>query len=334
MEPGYVCASSLAFRRGEIVSRNPAMESPEQPQNNAESPPKRILVVDDEEVIRTLLREILTGEGYEVTTADDGQEAVELLEQQRFDLVMTDLVMPRANGVEVLQTSKRVNPGCPVVIVTGYPSVETVVRLVRLGAADYLTKPFNVDVVKVTVAKLLEMGPDPRDQDGDPARPLDPPEDGESDPQAEGPDSETSASEPYGSDEDDAATAGDQTTSESLDRFMDTLEAEMARSEWRGHPCSLLIVAVDGFESFHLKSDDAPGEALDTLVRELQEEIRPGDVVGRTGHSRAEHYVPRNGCSGGREPLRQPVREGGLVLHDQRGRGVFPGARRACSGPL
>ena len=128
------------------------MEAPEQPQDNAESPPKRILVVNDEEVIRTLLREILMGEGYEVTTADDGEEAVVILEQQQFDLVMTDLVMPRANGVEVLQTSKR-----PVVIVTGYPSVETVVRLVRLGAADYLTKPFNVDVVRVTVAKLLEM---------------------------------------------------------------------------------------------------------------------------------------------------------------------------------
>ena len=69
----------------------------------------------------------------------------------------------------------------------------------------------------------------------------------------------------------------------------------MARSEWRGHPCSLLIVAVDGFESFHLKSDDAPGEVLDALVRELQEEIRPWDVVGRTGPAELSIMLPETG---------------------------------------
>ncbi len=123
-----------------------------------ESRPARILVVDDEESIRDLLRLVLTGEGYSVITANDGKEAIEYLEAQRFDLVITDLVMPRVNGVEVLRAAKRIDPNYPVMVITGYPSVETVTKLVRLGAGDYLTKPFNIDVVRVTVAKLLEMG--------------------------------------------------------------------------------------------------------------------------------------------------------------------------------
>ncbi len=123
-----------------------------------ESRRARILVVDDEESIRDLLRLVLTGEGYTVVTASGGEEAIEYLEAQPFDLVITDLVMPTVNGVEVLRGAKRIDPNFPVIVITGYPSVETVTELVRLGAGDYLTKPFNVDVVIVTVAKLLEMG--------------------------------------------------------------------------------------------------------------------------------------------------------------------------------
>ena len=146
-----------------------ALSVPEEQQSHHDAGQShRILAVDDEEVIRILLKEILSDEGYEVATVSDGQEAIEVLERERFDLVMTDLVMPRANGIEVLHTSKRVNPGCPVIVITGYPSVETVVKLMMLGAADYITKPFNIDVVKVTVAKLLARrgGPhDPKDAD-------------------------------------------------------------------------------------------------------------------------------------------------------------------------
>ena len=123
-----------------------------------ESRPARILVVDDEESIRDLLKLVLTEEGYWVITASGGEEAIEYLEGQRFDLVITDLVMAKVNGVAVLRAAKGIDPSYPVMVITGYPSVETVTKLVRLGAGDYLTKPFNIDVVRVTVAKLLEMG--------------------------------------------------------------------------------------------------------------------------------------------------------------------------------
>ena len=115
----------------------------------------RILVVDDEDFIRVILTEILTEEGYAVTTASDGEQAVELLERQTFDLVITDLQMPGLDGTEVLRAAKRIDPTYPVIMITGYPSKETVARSVREEAADYITKPFNVQVVRDTVAKFI-----------------------------------------------------------------------------------------------------------------------------------------------------------------------------------
>ncbi|MCI0439403.1 MAG: response regulator, partial [Chloroflexi bacterium] len=104
----------------------------------------KILVVDDEEIIRVLLTEILIEDGYEVTTAANGEEAVQFLKSSRFDLLISDMVMPGMNGIEVLQAAFQTNSHQATIMITGYPSVETAVRLVNLGAADYITKPFNV----------------------------------------------------------------------------------------------------------------------------------------------------------------------------------------------
>ena len=93
----------------------------------------RILVVDDEIMIQTLLDEVLSEEGYDVTTASNGKEAIELLERHSFDLVITDIVMPVLNGIEVLLAAKRIDIHYPVIVITGYHSVDSVVRLVNLG---------------------------------------------------------------------------------------------------------------------------------------------------------------------------------------------------------
>ena len=138
-----------------------AMNSLGQEKSGAESASKRsarILLVDDEIVVRVMLTEVLaTEEGYDVTTANDGSQAIDLLHQERFDLIITDLMMPDVNGIGVLQEAKRIDPLYPVIIITGYPSINTLTRLVKLGATDYITKPFHVEVIKVTVAKVLEM---------------------------------------------------------------------------------------------------------------------------------------------------------------------------------
>jgi PleD family two-component response regulator len=119
--------------------------------------PSKILVVDDEVIIQTLLYEVLTEEGYEVTTANNGKEGIDLLEKSKFDLVITDIVMPVLNGIEVLLAAKRIDMAYPVIVITGYHSVDSVVRLVNLGAADYIAKPFKIDLIRMTVAKVLQM---------------------------------------------------------------------------------------------------------------------------------------------------------------------------------
>ena len=119
--------------------------------------PKRILVADDELVIRTLLSEIISQDGHHVTLAEDGAQAIQLLEDQQFDLIITDIVMPNANGVEVIKAAKQIDATFPIIVITAHPSIETVSKVVRLGAADYVIKPFNVDHVQLTVAKVLAM---------------------------------------------------------------------------------------------------------------------------------------------------------------------------------
>ena len=102
----------------------------ESPQDVASAPSSRILVVDDDQVIRTLMTEILNDAGYEVITAAGGQEAVGLLERDRIDLIITDLIMPDLNGIEVLRTAIALDPDYRVIIITGYPCSEAMVQLV------------------------------------------------------------------------------------------------------------------------------------------------------------------------------------------------------------
>ena len=119
--------------------------------------PSRILVVDNDADIRALLSELLSEEGYEVTTASGGRQAISILDQDRFDLIITDIMMPEVNGMEVLLAARQIDPECPVIMITGYPSAETIERLTTLGASDYITKPFSADMIKQTVRKFLEL---------------------------------------------------------------------------------------------------------------------------------------------------------------------------------
>ena len=87
----------------------------------------------------------------------DGGRAVELMGPGKFDLVITDLVMPGLDGVEVLRTSKSLDMDTPVIVITAYPSVDTAERLIDLGAIDYIIKPFNLELIRITVAKVLKI---------------------------------------------------------------------------------------------------------------------------------------------------------------------------------
>jgi two-component system response regulator PilR (NtrC family) len=115
-----------------------------------------ILVVDDEPSIREFLQIMLAREGYEVSCAEDGREAITLFEKSPFDVVLADIRMPKTSGFEVLNRIKELSPGTKVIMITAYASFESAVESMKEGAYDYIAKPFNVDEVKRTVSNALQ----------------------------------------------------------------------------------------------------------------------------------------------------------------------------------
>jgi DNA-binding NtrC family response regulator len=116
----------------------------------------KILVVDDERDICRALEFLLSREGYKVSTANSGQDALKKEESEDFDLVITDLKMEGIDGMQVLERSLAMNPGLIVVIMTAFASVESAVDAMKKGASDYIVKPFINEDVKMTVRRLLE----------------------------------------------------------------------------------------------------------------------------------------------------------------------------------
>ena len=116
----------------------------------------RILLADDEAAIRDSLAEVLREEGYEVETAADGTEALAALEAAEFDVVVTDLRMPGADGLAVLRRARELAPQTLVLLITAYASIETAVEALRQGAHDYILKPLIVDDVLSKVGRLFE----------------------------------------------------------------------------------------------------------------------------------------------------------------------------------
>ena len=115
-----------------------------------------LLVVDDEEVIREGMRRILEAEGYHVTNSASGRTAIEKIQERDFDVVITDLKMPGMDGMEVLKAIKILQPEVPVVIITGYSTVDTAVEAMKNGAFDYIAKPFTSDLIIDKVQKAID----------------------------------------------------------------------------------------------------------------------------------------------------------------------------------
>jgi DNA-binding NtrC family response regulator len=115
----------------------------------------RILIVDDEDIVRTCCSRALSPEGYEVRLAKNGLEGLKLASEERFDLVLTDLKMPDMDGIEVLRIIKEKWPETEVIIVTGYQTVDTAVKAIKLGAYDYIEKPFTPDALVSAVTEAL-----------------------------------------------------------------------------------------------------------------------------------------------------------------------------------
>ncbi len=116
----------------------------------------RILIVEDDASMREVLVFFLSNEGYEVQAIDTGEEALELLRQEDFDLVMTDLKLGGISGIEVLDGVKRISKTIEVIIITAYSTVETALEAIKKGAFDYVGKPFKLNELSLIVKKALE----------------------------------------------------------------------------------------------------------------------------------------------------------------------------------
>ncbi len=117
---------------------------------------ERILVIDDEESIRSTLEEFLVLANYRVETAASGKEGLDRLGRDTFDLVLTDLRLPDIDGLEVIKWLRETQPALPVLVMTGHATVESTIRALRLGAYDYLQKPFRLDEIERTIENCLE----------------------------------------------------------------------------------------------------------------------------------------------------------------------------------
>lgn len=116
---------------------------------------QRILVVDDEESIREFLEIMLRKEGYEVSTAEDGSQALELVKKRSFDLIISDMQMPNMTGLELLREVKGISPATVFMMITAFGTTETAVEAMKIGAYDYVTKPFKIDEVRININNAL-----------------------------------------------------------------------------------------------------------------------------------------------------------------------------------
>ncbi len=117
---------------------------------------QKILIVDDEKSMCEFLEIMLKKDGYDITSTTSGENAMDLLDNNLYSMVLTDVRMPGVNGFEVLRKTKEVSPDTVVIMITAYGSPEGAVNAIKEGAYDYITKPFRVEDVKLTIKKSLE----------------------------------------------------------------------------------------------------------------------------------------------------------------------------------
>jgi two-component system response regulator HydG len=132
-----------------LSRKHPVAESPSMP-------PATILIVDDEPELRHALSKLLKRNGYDVLTAGDGEEGLEILRHRSVPLVLSDLLMPKLDGLELLKAAKVIAPTTEIVIITGHGTIETAVESMKIGAYDFIEKPFSATTTLHVVRKALE----------------------------------------------------------------------------------------------------------------------------------------------------------------------------------
>lgn len=116
----------------------------------------RILIAEDDDSFREIIQDFLKGPQRTITSFKNGKEAIQAFDSSQFDLVISDLMMPGADGMEVLREAKAKNPDCVVILITGYASLDSALQAIRGGAYDYIRKPFKLDELEIVVKNACE----------------------------------------------------------------------------------------------------------------------------------------------------------------------------------
>jgi len=119
------------------------------------SPTHRILIVDDEDDLRELLSHVLSTQGYEIQSAANGEEAISTLQEEKFDMALLDIQMPKINGIQVLQFINEHTPSTRVIMLTGYADLKNAMEAKEFGARDFISKPYKLDDILSTIQRVL-----------------------------------------------------------------------------------------------------------------------------------------------------------------------------------
>jgi DNA-binding NtrC family response regulator len=125
---------------------------------------KKALVIDDEQIVLESVSALLTEEGFEVDVSLDGRQGLDWAIERNYDVVLTDIRMPDIGGMKVLRDVKRINPTLPVIMITGYASVESAVQAMKLGAAEYIEKPFEPEQLIDAVSRAIGISKEAEEQ--------------------------------------------------------------------------------------------------------------------------------------------------------------------------
>jgi diguanylate cyclase (GGDEF)-like protein len=238
----------------------------------------RILVADDENTLRTVISQVLTAEGHEVTTAANGEQALELFRADPYPLVVTDVVMGRMSGIELLIHLKDIDPECLVVVMTSHASLETAMVAMQAGAYDFLVKPFDdIDMISAVVrrgAEKIRLVADNMRY-------------------VEELRAKTEELERLNASLRDIADRDGLTNLYNHRFFRDALDREAARGDRHHRPFSVIMMDVDHFKRFndsfgHLAGD----EALKMVANVLRANCRASSVAARYGGEEFVILVP------------------------------------------